>query len=73
MSYPMALMDRRFNVRLQNIPRGDSLDEEGLYTWTQTNDIFLQNMNPLLSQIQAGKEWESKNRKRQNTSASQKQ
>ena len=63
MSYPMALMDRRFNVRLQNIPRGEFLDEEGLYTWTQTNDILFQNMNPLLSQIQTVKEWENKTRK----------
>ena len=26
----MALIDRRFKVRLQNIPRGECLDEEGL-------------------------------------------
>lgn len=29
MSYPMALIDRRFNVRLQNMPRGEYLDEKG--------------------------------------------
>lgn len=27
MSYPIALIDRRFNVRLQNIPCGEFLDE----------------------------------------------
>lgn len=30
MSYPMALIERRFNVRLQKMPRGEFLAEEGL-------------------------------------------
>jgi len=41
MSYPMALIDRRFNVRVQNIPRGEFLDEEGLYMRTQNTEFYL--------------------------------
>jgi hypothetical protein len=33
----MALIDLRFNVRVQNIPRGEFLDEEGLYMRTRNN------------------------------------
>lgn len=41
MSYPMALIDLRFNVRVQNIPRGEFLDEEGLCMRTQNSEFYL--------------------------------
>ncbi|KAJ1418719.1 hypothetical protein SESBI_15654 [Sesbania bispinosa] len=51
----MALIDRRFNVRLQNIPRREFLDEEGLYMRTQNNDIYLLYMKPHPVKIQIQK------------------